>query len=114
MKRKDTGVTVRKTAPQSPSTQAFVERCIQTLRQECLDYFIPIGTRHLDHLVLETVARYHEERPHQSLDNGLLAPLPTAKPLKKARPNRSTVALAEVRCNQQLGGLLKHYYRQAT
>ena len=27
------------------------------------------GTRHLDHLNAEYLAHYHEERPHQSLDN---------------------------------------------
>ena len=43
-------------------------------------------------------------------------PLPKAKPKKKAKtkpPDGSTIALSEVRCKQRLGGLLKHYYRQA-
>ena len=113
---KDAGLTVRKSACQSPNTQAFVERFIQTLQQECLDYFIPIRMQHLDHLVAEAVIHYHEERPHQSLDNSVLAPLPKSKSRKKAKtkpPDESTIALSEVRCKQRLGGLLKHYYRQA-
>ena len=107
---------VRKTAPQSPNTQAFVERFIQTLQQECLDHFVPIGLKHLDHLLAEIVAHYHEERPHQALDNGLLAPLPKSKSRRKAiakPPDETTLALSEVRCKRRLGGLLKHYYRQA-
>ncbi|MGE0538532.1 MAG: integrase core domain-containing protein [Pirellulales bacterium] len=112
------GLKVRKSAPQSPNTQAFVERFIQTLQHECLDNFIPIGLTHLDHLVAETLAHYHEERPHQSLDNGLLAPPPNSKTRRKAKakpkpPVASTIALSEVRCKRRLGGLLKHYYRQA-
>ena len=54
---RDAGLTVRKSAPQSPNTQVFVERFIQTLQQECLDYIIPIGMQHLDHLVAEAVIR---------------------------------------------------------
>jgi len=110
------GLKVRKSAPRSPNTQAFVERFIQTLQQECLDYFIPVGMPHLDHLVAEVVTHYHDERPHQSLDNGLLAPLPKPKSRRKAKvkpPDASTIALSEIRCKQRLGGLLKHYYRQA-
>jgi len=113
---RDAGFTVRKSAPQSPNTQAFVERFIQTLQQECLDYFIPIGMQHLDHLVAETLVHYHDERPHQGLDNELLAPLPKARRQRKAKtkpPDASTIALSEVRCKQRLGGLLKHYYRHA-
>jgi putative transposase len=114
---RDARLIVRKTAPQPPNTQAFVERFIQTLQQECLDHFIPIGLKHLDHLLVQTVAHYHEERPHQALDNGLLAPPPKSKRKKKKAkaelPDGSTIALSEVRCKRRLGGLLKHYYRQA-
>ncbi len=102
--------------PQSPNSQALIERFIQTLQQECLDYFIPIGTKHLDLLVSETVDHYHEERPHQALDKSILAPLPKAKRKKESKakpPKGSTIALSEVRCKQRLGGLLKYYYRQA-
>lgn len=110
------GRRIRKSAPQSPNTQAFVERFIQTLQHECLDHFIPVGLKHLDHLVAEIVAHYHDERPHQSLDNGLLEPLPKSKPRRKAKakpPDDATIPLSEVRCKRRLGGLLKHYYRQA-
>ena len=113
---KTAGLAIRKSSPRSPNTQAFVERFIQTLQHECLDHFIPIGLKHIDHLVAETVAHYHDERPHQSLDNGLLAPLPKAKSRRKAKakpPDGSNIRLSEVRCKQRLGGLLKHYYRQA-
>ncbi|MGE0538531.1 MAG: integrase core domain-containing protein [Pirellulales bacterium] len=113
---KAAGLKIRKSAPRSPNIQAFVERFIQTLQQECLDYFIPIGRQHLDHLAAEAMIHYHDERPHQSLDNGLLAPLPKPKSRRKAKakpPDETTIALSEVRCKQRLGGLLKHYYRQA-
>jgi hypothetical protein len=37
-----------------------VERFIQTLQQECLDYFVVFGERHMDYLVSEMVAHFHE------------------------------------------------------
>src|SRR5690606_11017697 len=72
---KSNGCKVNKTAHRSPNTNAFVERFIQTLQQECLDYFVVFGKEHMDHLVDEMLAHYHEERPHQSKDNDPLLPL---------------------------------------
>jgi putative transposase len=55
------------------------------------------------------VAYYHEERPHQALENGLLL-RSTPDVHKNREPN---TAPPEVACRQRLGGLLKHYYRKA-
>jgi hypothetical protein len=39
---------------------------------------------------------------------------PTRKRRREQKePPAATIPLAEVRCHQQLGGLLKHYYRKA-
>jgi putative transposase len=43
-------VEIKKMDYRSPNTNAFVERFIQTLQQECLDYVIVFGKEHLDHL----------------------------------------------------------------
>ncbi len=56
----------------APNTNAYVERFIQTIQQECLDHFVILGQRHFDHLVAEWLEHYHEERPHQARDNDLL------------------------------------------
>jgi putative transposase len=37
----------------SPNLNAYMERFIQTLQQECLDHFVIFGTVHLDHLLKE-------------------------------------------------------------
>jgi hypothetical protein len=44
---------------------------------------------------------YHEERPHQGLDNELISPKATSR------------RRGDVRCRERLGGLLKFYYREA-
>jgi len=38
---------------------------------------------------------------------------PATRRTKSKPPYGSTMALTEVRCKRRLGGLLKHYYRQA-
>ncbi len=104
-----------RTAYRSPNTNAFVERFIQSIGQECLDRFIVFGERHMDHLCAEYLAHYHAERPHQGLDNELLN-----KPKRRGRPRTKrsdlqdeTIPLCEVRCHSRLGGLLKSYSRRA-
>ncbi len=109
---KGAGLRVQKAAYRSPNTVAFVERFIQTLGQECLDHFIVFGERHLNHLCSVFLDYYHRLRPHQSKENDLLVARPGRKRKRKPRPN-DILPLTEVRCEQRLGGLLKHYYRKA-
>jgi putative transposase len=97
-----------------------VERFIQTLQQECLDYFIVFGEQHMNHLVSEMVAHYHEERPHQAKDNDPLMPATAAESRPKKRKAKTkakqpveVAPIQEIECRQRLGGLLKHYYRKA-
>jgi putative transposase len=102
----------------SPNTNAFAERFIQTLQQECLDYFIVFGAQHMDYLVREMVEHYHTERPHQSKDNQplLTTSLDAAvsEPTRRHQRTRSPAAGDQIVCAQRLGGLLKHYhYRRA-
>jgi putative transposase len=104
-----TGLRVKKAAFRSPNTCAFVERFIQTLGQECLDHFIVFGERHLNHLCAVFLDYYHRLRPHQSKENGLLVTKVRCR--QKRAP--ATIPLSEIRCEQRLGGLLKHYYRKA-
>jgi putative transposase len=116
-KLKSNRVKTMKNACRAPNTNAFVERFIQSIQQECLDRFVIFGAQHLDHLCAEYLAHYHDERPHQGdgIDNELLC-----SPKKRGRPKtkRGSLAdeiipLSEVRCKQRLGGLLKSYSRKA-
>jgi len=107
--RKD-GLRVQKAAYRSPNTVAYVERFVQTIQQEVLDHFIVFGERHLNHLCAVFVDYYHRLRPHQGKDNELLVSKPSRK---RKPPPAEVISLADVRCEQRLGGLLKHYYRKA-
>ena len=111
-------VKVQKSAFRSPNTVAFVERFIQTLQQECLDYFVVFGEQHMNHLVSEMVAHYHEERPHQAKENDPLMRVSSEPQKKKGNGRKESAAtsdvvpLGDIQCRQRLGGLLKHYSRK--
>jgi putative transposase len=104
------GLRVQKSPFRSPNTCAFIERFIHTIRQECLHFFIVFGERHLNYLVGQFIQHYHEERPHQGLDNVV----PVRKGYqRKTTDEPSSVPLSAIGCTTRLGGLLKHYYRKA-
>lgn len=107
-------VQAKQGAYRAPNTNAFVERFIQSIQQECLDRFVVFGEQHLDHLCAEYLAYYHEERPHQALGNEPLKTKKRARPKRKrGRLEDEIVPLADIRCQQRLGGLLRSYSRKA-
>ena len=105
------GTDVVRTQLLSPNMNSYAERAIQTLQVECLDKFIVCGEKHLNYLVAEFLAHYHEERPHQSKGNAPLTPPATPPPT--IPPPDAPLRLKDIACRQRLGGVLKHYYRRA-
>jgi putative transposase len=90
--------------PRSPNLNAFAQRWVCSLRQECLSKVILFGEASLRRMWHEFIKPHHFERNHQGKGNLLLSPSPDV-PL---RPKRTTV-----RCRDRLGGLLKFYSRVA-
>jgi putative transposase len=97
----------------APDMQAYVERFIQTLKNEVLRRFVVFGTQHLEHLTSEYLAYYHADRPHQGVGNELLV----RPQRKRGRPPKEdepvSFSLKQLRCEKRLGGLLKSYRRAA-
>ena len=58
-------VKVVRLPARSPNLNAFSERFVRSAKSECLGRVIPLGERHLRHLVSEYVVHYHRERNHQ-------------------------------------------------
>ena len=113
---KDRGIQVKPVGPQAPNLNAFIERWIQSLQVEALDHFIVFGQQHFDHIVSEYLAYYHECRPHQGIGN-ILLPRRNAQSANAADHADDSVSppleLSDVKCDKRLGGLLKHFYRNA-
>jgi transposase InsO family protein len=68
------GVSILKTPFRAPQANAFCERLIESLRLECLDFFIPLNDRHLRGILKEWVAHYNKGRPHSGLGPGIPKP----------------------------------------
>ncbi len=96
------GVESVRTPPQSPNCNAFIERFFRSIKEECLSRIIPLSVDGLRHAIGDFVEHYHEERPHQGLDGSLIQPGESAP-----RPT------GPIRCRERLGGIIRHYYREA-
>ena len=62
------GVRVIRTPIRTPRANAFAERFVQTVRQECLDHVLIYGRRHLERVLQTYVAHCLGERPHRRLN----------------------------------------------
>jgi len=96
------GVKCLRLPRRSPNLNAFVERWVRSVKQECLSKLILFGEGALRRGLTEYLAHYHGERNHQGKGNMLLFPSKNQLPVG----NGSTV-----RCRQRLGGLLNYYAR---
>jgi len=96
------GVKIVPISYQAPNMNAFAERWVRSVKDECLGRMILFGEKHLHRALDEYVAHYHSERAHQGLGNVLVEPDPD-----------STIGGGEVVETERLGGLLRSYQRAA-
>ena len=96
------GLLVIQTPVQAPNANAFAERFVRTVRQECLDRILVFSQRHLERILREFVAHYNTERPHRGLSLETPEPQPGAK-----------LTAGKVVRVAKLGGLINEYHRIA-
>jgi len=102
-------IKIVKSPVKAPNANAFAEAWIATLRRECLDHFICFSLGHADHITQVFISYYNDLRPHQGAGNRPLNSLP----VEQAEEVERTEPIGRIGCRSELGGLLKHYYRQA-
>jgi transposase InsO family protein len=95
------GFHVIPTPVRAPNANAFSERWVRTVREECLDYILIFNAAHLRRVVIEFVDYYNTARPHQGIDQ--------QTPIPQARPSSGTI-----QCRNVLGGIIHDYYRAPT
>ncbi|MDR1389042.1 MAG: integrase core domain-containing protein, partial [Treponema sp.] len=88
------------TVPYSPNLNAYAERFVRSLRQECLDHFIIFTWTQLRRIIKEYIGYYNNYRPHQGL--GGIPNTPPDQP-----------ATGAIKQKPLLFGLHNHYYREA-
>jgi hypothetical protein len=88
------GLEVIRLPPRSPNLNAFAERFVRTIKEQCVDRMIFFCRSSLERALSQYTAHYHSERNHQGVGNRLL---------------RSPTAFARrcgpVRCRERLGGM---------
>ena len=94
-------VRVVRTPPAAPNCNAYAERFVRSVKEECLAHLVPLGEWHLRYALREYATHYQRERNHQGLANELIDRPPA---------QRQTGA---VRRRQRMGGMLSYYYRPA-
>ena len=86
----------------SPNLNAYAERWVRSVKEECLCKVILFGEPSLRRALGEYVEHYHAERNHQGKGNVLLFPRGTT-----IRRDRS------VQCRERLGGLFRYDHQEA-
>ena len=98
---RDSGTKVIRLPPMSPNLNAYAERFVRSIKDECLDQMIFVGQGSLRRAVAEYMEHYHAERNHQGLENRLI--IPTVRQANDGAVHR----------HARLGGTLNFYYRKA-
>jgi len=94
-------VTIIRTPVRAPNANAFAERWVRSVREECLDRIVIIGEGHLRRVLTAYVEYYNQARPHQGIDQQC--------PVRLVGAARD----GPVKRRDILGGLLHDYYRCA-
>ena len=97
-------VTCLTLPPRSPNLNAFAERWVRSVKEECLAKLILFGESSLRRALRDYLLHYHSERNHQGKGNLLLFPCSILKTENRAGP---------VLRRERLGGLLSYYHRNA-
>lgn len=95
------GTEIIRLPARSPNLNAYAERWVRSVREECLDHIIVLSAEHLRYVLKKYVEYFMTRRPHQGLQ----------QQHRDSREEPSTSG--RVCCRQVLGGLLSDYYREA-
>jgi putative transposase len=90
------GVETILTPVHSPKANAFAERWVRTVPEDCLDHLLVVSRQHLETVLTKYIEHYNQARPHRRLD------------LEPPQPALSTAG-GSIRRRDVLGGLIHEY-----
>jgi transposase InsO family protein len=94
----DTGIKSVKLPPRCPNLNAYAERFVRSIKEECLEQMILFGEDALRTSIREFVYHFHHERNHQGLGNRLIIPI-----------NATVNSEGRIERRERLGGLMNYY-----
>jgi putative transposase len=95
------GIEIIRTPYRAPQANAFAERWIRSVREECLDRLLILGEAHVGRVLREYIGYYNYARPHQGIEQR--CPIPIERGRTKG----------PVKCRDVLGGIVHDYQREA-
>jgi len=110
---KNTGLEPVRTPYEAPNANAFAERWIRSLREECLNHLIILGLDRLQYVLDKYKDFFNQHRPHQGIGNCIPEQLGHQMGDKAQDVDSNSVHTSDIRCHEFLGGLLKSYIRKA-
>ena len=97
---KSKGMRIIRTPYRAPNANAFAERWVRTVREECLDHLLVINEAHLRRILKTFIDYYNHCRPHQGLEQQM--PIPRPEPMV-------ITGLVE---RHKILGFISDYYRE--
>jgi len=94
-------IEVIRTPIRAPNANAFAERWVRSVRQECLNHLLIVNERHLKAVLQEYSSYYNQRRPHQGLGQHF------------PETEHNIPAQGAIRRRDLLGGVVHDYYRDA-
>lgn len=91
------------TPHRAPNCNAFAERFVRSIKEECLGRMILFGESSLRRAIREYVEHDNQERPHQGVGNRTL----------EHTARQAPTATSGIEVHERLGGLLEHYRHAA-
>jgi hypothetical protein len=95
------GIRILRTPYRTPVANAFAERWVRSVREECLDRLLILGDAHLRRVMQEYIEYYNHARSHQGIEQR--CPIPIERGRKEG----------PVKCRDVLGGVIHDYQREA-
>jgi len=96
------GIDVIRTPVRAPNANAYAERWVRTVREECLDHLLILNQTHLRRVLKTYMEYFNEARPHQGIGQRIPVP-PEQSPSSGAVQHRKV-----------LGGIINDYYRSSS
>ena len=94
-------IKIIRTPYRAPNANAFAERWVRSVREDCLDHLLIWNQTHLRRVLIDYVNYFNERRPHQGLDQD------SPEGLKLVSSEGA------IRRRDVLGGIIHDYYREA-
>jgi hypothetical protein len=94
------GIEILNTPYRAPRANAYAERWVRSIREECLDHILVLNENHLHRVLREYGEYYNTARPHQGLGQHFSVSGPVSN------------TAGPIRRRDILGGVIHDYYRQ--